>query len=138
MRPAAFTHDPAVLAELPRFRAINTANQVDLLGQVNAEFIDGKRVSSFGGLPDFVRATTYSGEARSIIALRSTARRATVSRIVPTLGASVSLTAELADVVVTEHGVAELRGRDEAQRRAAMIAIAAPQFQEELRGAPLR
>ena len=132
MRPASYTHDPRVLGSLRNFRAINSAIEVDLLGQVNSEFVAGRRVSSTGGLIDFVKSCQTTEGARSIIALRSTAGRGKHSRIVSSLGGGVTLTAELADIVVTEHGVADLRGMRSDQRATAMIAIADPTFRDQL------
>lgn len=133
LRPARYTHDPRTLASLRCFRAINSAIEVDLLGRVNAEFVDARRVSSVGGLADFVAAANIQDSARSVIALRSTSRGRNQTRIVPTLaGSGVTLPAHLADLVVTEHGIADLRGADADARADAMIAIAHPAFRSEL------
>lgn len=132
MRPASYTHDPKVLGSLEAFRAINSAIEVDLLGQVNSEFIAGRRVSSTGGLADFVRAAKRTPGARSIIALRSTDGSERRSRIVPALGGDVTLTADLADLVVTEFGIADLRGLRSDQRAAALTKIAHPKFRDQL------
>jgi acyl-CoA hydrolase len=133
VRPARFTHDAAVLAQLPAFHAINSALQVDLMGRVNSEMRGGQRVSSTGGLGDFVRSAAGRVDGRSIIAL-SAVGRSGASRIVPVLAdaASVTLAADLADVVVTEFGVANLRGLMPDQRAAAMIAIADPRHRDAL------
>jgi acyl-CoA hydrolase len=135
LRPARYTHDHRILARLKTFRAINSAVQVDLIGQVNSEFVDGRRVSSNGGLTDFVRACQEGEDARSIIALRSTTSKGT-SRIVADLSGTptVTLTADLADVIVTEYGAAELRSLDARRRADALIAIAHPAHRESLRG----
>ncbi len=135
MKPALYTHDHKVLTSLPAFRAINSAIEVDVLGQVNSEFLNGRRVSGTGGLADFVRAAHDSTNGRSIIALRSTAVQRSVSRIVSRLdpSAGVTLTADLADFVVTEHGVADLRGKDARARHESLIAVADPQFRDQLR-----
>lgn len=132
MRPASYTHDRRVLGSLRNFRAINSAIEVDLLGQVNSEFVGGRRVSSTGGLADFVRAGQVIEGARSIIALRSTARRGEQSRIVPRLTDGVTVTADLADVVVTENGVADLRGLSAGRRARALIEIADERFRDQL------
>jgi acyl-CoA hydrolase len=134
LRPARYTHDHRTLARLQNFRAINSAIQVDLIGQVNSEFVDGARVSSNGGLTDFVRACQEGAEARSIIALRSTTSSG-ASRIVPDLSGTpaVTLTADLADVVVTEYGAAELRSLDALARADALIGVAHPEHRENLR-----
>ena len=137
LRSASYTHAPQVLAELPAFRAINSALEVDLYGRVNSEILRGRRVASTGGLGDFVRAARYGRESRSIIALSATADGGSISRIVASLAApeAVTLTPDLADVVVTEFGAAELSDKTPAERAEALIAIAAPQHRAELIGA---
>lgn len=137
MRPARYTHDPSVLASLHSFRAINSAIEVDLLGQVNAEFIGARRVSSGGGLTDFVRAAHVAQGGRSIIALRSTGRRGEQSRIVPRLTHGVTLTPDLADMVVTENGIADLRGLAADRRADALIQLADIRFRDQLQRAAM-
>ena len=132
--PASYTHNPRILSQLPTFRAINTALEVDLMGRVNSEFRDDQRVASIGGLADFVRAARFNPEGHSIIALASTAKNGAVSRIVSQLGsaAHVTLTSELADLVVTEHGTAHLASKPPRERAEALIAIADPRHHEQL------
>jgi 4-hydroxybutyrate CoA-transferase len=131
--PAAYTHSPAVLGQLPDFRAINSALQVDLMGQVNAEMKGELRVSATGGLGDFARAAVYASGARSVIALTAADSGSTPTRIVPRLnGGSVTLTADLADIVVTEHGAAVLRGKSPRERADALIAVADPRQRDWL------
>ncbi len=126
------THGPAGLAATPNFHSINSAIEIDLSGAVNIEFIDGKRVSSVGGAPDYVRGALVSRGGRSIIALPSTARSGG-SRILPALRAGeTSLPAELADTIITEHGVAELKGKSREARAEALFAIAAPEHRDML------
>ena len=126
------THGPARLAATPNFHSINSAIEVDLSGAINLEFIDGRRVSSVGGAPDYVRGARASHGGRSIIALPSTARSG-ASRILPALRAGeTSLPAELADTIITEHGVAELKGKSRESRAAALFAIAAPEHRDML------
>lgn len=139
-RPAANTHDPAALRQLPDFRAINSALEVDLMGRVNSEIRDGHRISSTGGLGDFARAARYQEGARSIIALTATSNGGDVTRIVPQLPSpeSVTLTPDLADIVVTEFGVAELRGKMPKERAEALTAIADPRHRAELTEGYLR
>jgi 4-hydroxybutyrate CoA-transferase len=134
MQPATYTHSPIVLQSLVDFHAINAAIEVDLLGQANCEFVKGVRHSSVGGLLDFVRAGRLNDGARSIVVLKSTDRGGSISRIVPRLdaGQGVTVTADLADMVVTEHGFADLRTLDVSQRRKALIAIAHPRHREDL------
>jgi acyl-CoA hydrolase len=134
MESAAFTHDPAVVAQLDRFVAINSALEVDLTGQVTAESLGPRQVAGIGGQFDFVLGASRSAGGASIIALPSTGRDGAVSRIVPRLahGAAVTTPRYLADWVVTEHGAARLRGLSETARATALIAVAHPRFQGEL------
>jgi acyl-CoA hydrolase len=128
------THDGAALAGLPAFTAINSALEIDLFGQVNLEWQGGRMFSGVGGAPDFVRAALASPGGQAMILMPSTARGGSVSRIVPRLDApTVSLGRADADIVVTEHGVARLRGCSMAERAEALIAIADERFREELR-----
>lgn len=122
------THSVAALAAVPRFVAINTAVEVDLFGQVNAERAGGVLQAGAGGLPAFAQAAQASPGGRLLICLPATARGGTVSRIVPAFGEQslATLPRHLADAVVTEHGVAELRGLSLDARAQALIAIAAP------------
>lgn len=133
LRPISYTHDVAVLRQLDRLMAINSAVEVDLTGQVNAETVGGVHIGTVGGQVDFVRAAMASRGGRSIIALPSTARGGQVSRIVGHLADGVITTARSdADLVVTEHGVADLRGMTLRQRAEQLIAIADPRFKAEL------
>lgn len=133
LHPVTYTHDPIRLARLEGLIAVNTALEVDLTGQVNAETIGGSHVGAVGGQVDFVRAAMASAGGRSIIALVSTARRGEVSRIVAKLRDSVVTTPRSdADVVVTEYGVADLRGVPIGERARRLIAIAHPRFRDEL------
>lgn len=137
LRSARHTHDPATLANFKAFFAINSALEVDLTGQVNAETSASGYAGAVGGQPDFIRAALASPEGRSIIALPSTARSNTVSRIVPRLSGGVVTSPRCsADLIVTEWGVAELEGRTIRERVRRMIDIAHPDFREALtRGA---
>jgi 4-hydroxybutyrate CoA-transferase len=134
LRPASYTHNPIVLDSMPLFRAVNSALQVDLCGRVNSEAIDGRRVSTTGGLGDFVRAARYRTDGRSIIALGATGNGGALSRIVPRLARSedVTLTADLADVVVTEFGAVDLRAKTPEERAEALTSIAAPEHRRAL------
>lgn len=129
------THDPAVLARVPRLHAINSALEVDLLGQVNAEMLNGRSVSGPGGLPDFAAAAHRSADGLSIIALPATDPKGKVSRIVARFAAGTPVAAPSHDVdaVVTEFGVARLRGASSDQRVERLIAIAHPDFRDGLR-----
>jgi acyl-CoA hydrolase len=129
-RPASYTHHPAVLARLRSLVAVNSALEVDLLGQVGAEVAGGVHVGAVGGQADFSRAASLTG-ARSVIALRSESRAG--STIVPGLAGGVVTTGRAdVDAVVTEHGVARLTGCTVGERARRLIAVAAPRYRESL------
>ena len=136
-RPVNYTHGAGTLARIERFVSINSALEVDLAGQVNAEMIRGTQITGTGGSVDFMRGAASSRGGRSIVALGATAAGGRVSRIVPRLGEGNAPTALRTDVdcVVTEYGVADLRYRPERARAAALAAIAAPEFRAELEAA---
>lgn len=129
-----FVNNPTVIARNPRVTSINSALQIDLSGQVCADSIGHRIYSGVGGQVDFVLGATYSERGKSIIALPSTAQGGQSSRLVSTLaaGAGVVTTRAQVDYVVTEYGVAQLRGRSLSQRAAALVAIAHPDFRETL------
>jgi acyl-CoA hydrolase len=131
------THAPAVMAAIPRFVAINTAIEVDLFGQVNAERAGGAIQAGAGGLPAFAQGALASPGGRLLVCLGATARRGSVSRIVPALGDQglCTLPRYLVDAVVTEHGVAELRDLSLDARAEALIGIAAPEHRAGLQEA---
>ncbi|MEO1100960.1 MAG: acetyl-CoA hydrolase/transferase C-terminal domain-containing protein [Pseudomonadota bacterium] len=131
--PVSHTHALATLAAIPNFKAINSIIEVDLFGQANAEFINGKQVSGTGGLVDFLRGAGLSKGGRAITALASTARGGTISRIVPRLAPNAtSITRADIGTVVTEHGAADLRGLAIDARAGALIEIADPAFRDRL------
>jgi 4-hydroxybutyrate CoA-transferase len=134
------THSVFVAGRLPRFTAINSAIEVDLGGQVNGESVDGVQVSGVGGSLDFAEAAAYAPGGLSIVALPSTTEDGRRSKIVGTLGAATPVTIPrvVADVVVTEHGIARLRGRDLGARAEALIAVAHPAFRDGLAHAAQR
>lgn len=133
IRSPRYTHDALVLGNFRRFVAINSALEIDLTGQVNAETAQGRHIGLTGGQMDFVRAANRAPEGRSIIALPSTSRDRRHSRIVVRLADGVVTTPRAeADCVVTEHGIAELKGRTLAERARALIGIADPAFRGEL------
>jgi acyl-CoA hydrolase len=139
IRSPRYTHDALVLGNFRRFVAINSALEIDLTGQVNAETVAGRHVGLTGGQMDFVRAANRAPEGRSIIALPSTSRDRAHSRIVARLADGVVTTPRAeADCVVTEHGIAELKGRTLAERAQALIRIADPAFRPELERASER
>ncbi len=135
LHPCSLTHDAAFLAGIDGLHAINCALQVDLEGRVNAEAIDGKIFSGPGGLPDFARGASVAKGGASIVALRSTTRDGARSNVLAALpaGAPVSIGGEHVDFVVTEHGVARLRGLGREARLAQLVGVADPIFREELR-----
>ncbi len=129
----AHTHNARVLCRLDKFVAINSAVEVDLTGQVNAEVASGIYVGGTGGQGDFVRGAMLAARGHSIIALPSTARDGTVSRIVSVLkDVPITTPRSDADIVVTEFGAAELRGQPLDERVRRMIAISHPGFREQL------
>ena len=132
MTPTSYTHDAAVLAQLSRLVTINSAVEVDLTGQVNAETVGPAYLGGTGGQVDFVRAGVRSPGGHSITALPATAKEGTISKIVARLDAPVTTARSEVDVVVTEYGAAELRGQSLAERARRMVAIAHPDFREEL------
>lgn len=131
------THSVAALAAIPRLIAINAAVEVDLFGQVNSERAGGVIQAGAGGLPAFAQGALASPDGRLLICLPATARRGEVSRIVPALGAQALCTVPryLTDAIVTEHGVAELRGLSLDARAQALVGIAAPEHRAHLSGA---
>ena len=139
MEPSDFLHDPGLVAMLPDFVSINSALEVDLSGQVNAEAIGGRPWSGIGGQFDFVLGASRAQGGRSIIALPATGRGGQASRIVAALGSGTPVTTPrfLADHVVTEYGVATLRGQSTAGRARELIRIAHPAFREDLERAAI-
>lgn len=133
LQPYSYTHAISTLARLDRFTAINSAIEVDLTGQINAEVLNGAYVGALGGQGDFIRGALAAKNGRSIIALPSTALNDTVSRIVLKLNGGTTTTARSdADVFVTEWGAAQLRGQPLKERVRRMIAIAHPDHREQL------
>ncbi|HEF4732294.1 acetyl-CoA hydrolase/transferase family protein [Burkholderia multivorans] len=130
LRGTEYTHNPHVLRRIERFTAINSAVEVDLTGQVNAEVVGGTYVGAVGGVGDFLRAAQASRGGVPIVALPSTA--GAHSRIVTKLSGPVTVPRSDACVIVTEYGIADLRGLSLAQRVPKMIAIAHPEHRERL------
>lgn len=132
--PVDYVNDPFVSSQNDRLVAINSAIEVDLTGQVCSDSIGSYIYSGFGGQVDFIRGAARSAGGRPIIALPSSAKKGTMSRIVPFLKEGAGVVTSRADVhyVVTEHGVANLFGKNLRERAEALIAIADPAFQDEL------
>jgi acyl-CoA hydrolase len=134
MRPSSFTNDPFQIARNDNMVAINSALAVDLTGQVAADTIGGRFFSGIGGQVDFIRGSARSKGGRPIIALPSTAKGHTISRIQPGLEAGAGVVTSRGDIryVVTEHGIADLWGKNIRQRAGALIEIADPDFRADL------
>jgi 4-hydroxybutyrate CoA-transferase len=129
-----FVNDPFVISRNDRMVAVNSAIQIDLTGQVNADSVGTKPYSGIGGQVDFIRGAARSRDGKPIIALPSTAREGTLSRIVPTLLEGAGVVTSRGDVrwVVTEYGAVDLYAKTLRQRARALIGIAHPKFQAEL------
>ena len=132
--PSAYTNDPFRIAQNHRMVAINSAIEVDLTGQVCAESLGPRFYSGFGGQLDFIRGAARSKGGKPIIALPSTAKDETLSRIVPRLAHGAGVLTGRADVhyLVTEYGIAYLHGKTIRQRAEALIQVAHPKFRNEL------
>jgi 4-hydroxybutyrate CoA-transferase len=134
MRSVDFTNDTHVIRSFSRMVAINSAIEIDLTGQIVADSIGHRMYSGVGGQMDFIRGASLASEGRAIIALPASAMGHARSRIVAALqpGAGVVTTRAHARTVVTEYGIAELWGRSLRERAKALIAIAAPEFRDDL------
>jgi acyl-CoA hydrolase len=132
--PNAYTNNPVLISQNDRMVAINSALQIDITGQICADSIGTYFYSGIGGQVDFIRGATRSKAGKPVIALPSTAKNGSLSRIVPTLdpGAGVVTSRGAVHYVVTEFGVAYLHGRSIRQRAEALIQIAHPDFRDEL------
>ena len=130
-RSADYTHEISVISQIDNFVSVNSAIEIDLMGQVNAEVAGGRQISGTGGSVDFMRSAKASRNGRSIVAMASTARGGSVSRIVPKVSTVTALRTDV-DIVVTEYGVADLRHASLASRREKLIAIAHPDFRDQL------
>lgn len=133
--PVDYVNDGNIIKQNDNMISINSALQVDMMGQVTAEAIGPKQYSGVGGQMDFVRGATWSKGGKSFIALTSTARKGTVSRITAALAPGTPVTTPRNDVdnIVTEYGVAALRGQPIVERARRLIAIAHPDFRDELK-----
>lgn len=132
MTPTSYTHDAGVLGQLSRLVTINSALEVDLTGQVNAEQSGAAYLGGTGGQVDFVRAGARSPGGAALMVLASTAKGGSISKIVPSLSGPVTTARTEVDVIVTEFGAAELKGQSLAERTRRLIAIAHPDFREDL------
>ena len=132
--PVDWVNDPRIISQHDAFVSINATTEVDLLGQCASETIGGKYWSGSGGQADFAKGAMLSPGGQGFIVLPSTARGGTVSRIVPTLtpGSVVTTLKNTVDHIVTEHGIASLRGRSVRERARALIDVAEPGHREDL------
>lgn len=130
-----YTNNPAIVARNDNVVSINSSLQVDLTGQAASESIGYKQFSGTGGQADFVRGAAWSKGGRSIIAFHSTAAKGKLSRIVPHLDEGAIVTTTRTDIhyIVTEYGIADMRGKSVHQRADALINIAHPDFRSDLR-----
>lgn len=136
LRSVEHTHSIAIMAQLHALHSVNSAIEVDLTGQVNSELAGGRYLGAVGGQVDFVRGSQLSPGGRSIIALPSTTPDGRTSRIVMSLeGRPVTTARSDVDMIVTEYGVADLRGASFVERRRRLAAIAHPEFRDRLLGA---
>lgn len=134
LHPVDYINDPCVIGQHDNMVSINSALQVDLMGQVNAEMIGSRQFSGIGGQVDFVRGVSRAKNGKSIIALPSTASGGKVSRIACELDREAAVSTSRNDVhyIVTEYGIANLRGKSLRARALALISIAHPDFREAL------
>lgn len=134
MRPSDFTNDPRVIAQNDQMISVNSALAVDLTGQVAADTLMGKFFSGIGGQVDFVRGAAKSRGGKSVIALRSTAKKGTISRIRSVLEEGAGVVTSRGDVrfVVTEYGIADLWGKSVRERALSLVEIAHPDFRPDL------
>jgi acyl-CoA hydrolase len=132
--PVDYTNDPWIVAREPDIHAVNATLEVDFLGQCASESLGSQYYSSSGGQPDYARAAIMAERGHAFTVLHSATHDDTVTRIVPQLhpGAAVTTFKNIVDNVVTEYGVAELRGATIAERTRRLIAIAHPRFRDEL------
>ncbi len=135
LRPVDYTNDVRVISQISNMISINSCVELDLTGQVCSEALGMRQISGIGGQVDFVRGAKMSKGGKSIIACYSTAKGGTISKIVPILKEGTPVTTSRTDVdyVVTEYGVAHLRGKTLKQRAAELIQVAHPAFREQLK-----
>ena len=135
IRPTSYVNNPFVIAQIENFVSVNTCIEMDLTGQVCSESIGPRQFSGTGGSIDFAYGATHAKGGRSILAFTSTTKNGTVSKINAMLahGAQVSIPRNYVDYIITEYGVASLRGKMLCERVEALIAIAHPDFRADLR-----
>lgn len=135
MYPVQYVNDPYVIAQNDNLVSINSCVQIDLMGQVVSTSVGLRQISGVGGQIDFVRGANMSKGGRAIMAMPSTTGKGKVSKIVPFLdpGSAVTTTRNDVNYVITEYGIAQLRGKPIRQRAEALIEIAHPDFRDALR-----
>jgi acyl-CoA hydrolase len=133
-KPVDYVNDPQVIAQHKNFMSINSCVEVDLLGQVCSESMGQAHYSGTGGQVDFVRGANMSSGGKSFIAMYSTAKKGTMSKIKPILthGSVVTTSKNEVDYIATENGMVRLKGKTAGQRAKALIEIAHPDFKDEL------
>lgn len=134
MHPVDYTNNPTIIAQHDNFISVNACIEIDLFGQVCAESIGTKHYSGSGGQVDFVRGANLSRGGKGFIAMTSTTKGGTISKIKPTLtpGSIVTTTKNEVDFLVTENNIVRLKGQTASDRAKMIISLAAPEFQEEL------
>jgi itaconate CoA-transferase len=132
--PSSYVMNPSVIARNHRMTAVNAILQVDLLGQCNAEYLEGYQYSGTGGQLDFVRGAYDSSGGKAILVLYSTAKNEKISRIVGRFPEGTMVTTPRMDVhyIATEYGIVNLKGKSTRERALALISIAHPKFQDDL------
>ena len=133
LHPASTTHSASALTQQDRLVAINSAFEIDIYGQVNAEMVGDRYLGAVGGQVDFMHAASTHPDGLSVIAIPAVTNNGKHSRIVTQLNSPLITTGKSdVDIIVTEHGLADLRGKTLPQRARAICQIAAPAFQEEI------
>ncbi len=135
---ADYVNDPYIIAQNDHVVSVNAFVEIDLSGQVNAEFMNGHQYSGPGGALDFVRGAVLSQGGKSFLASQSTAAHGKVSRIVPRLNSITTDPRGDVQYVVTENGICNLQGKSTSERAKALIALAAPEFREQLEAEALK
>ena len=130
--PVSYVNDPAVIAQNDRVVSVNSTIEIDLTGACNSEYVNGHQFTATGGQLDFVRGAYASKGGLSIIAFQSSIKKGTISKIVPRLSGPVTTPRTDVHYVVTENGVANLKGLSSTERALALINLADPAFRENL------
>ena len=130
--PVDYVNNPAVISQNPKMISVNSTVEMDLTGACNSEHVNGHQYSATGGQLDFVRGAYGSAGGKSIIAFHSTAKGGALSKIVPKLSGPVTTPRTDTHIVVTEYGVANLKGLSSTERARALIGLAHPDFRATL------